>query len=58
MSLLDRSKQQSPRLMSYLAAGHPKKTFNLGIDVQSYRRAVCTWIVDMFLSLIINRIMS
>ena len=53
-----RSKQQSPRLMPYLAAGHPKKTFNLGIDVQRYRCALCTWIVDMFCSLIINRIMS
>ena len=44
--------------MPYLAAGHPKKTFNLGIDVQRYRCALCTWIVDMFCSLIINRIMS
>ena len=44
--------------MPYLAAGHSKKTFNLRIDVQRYRRAVGTWIVDMFFSLLINRIMS
>ena len=58
MSLLGHSKQQSPCLMPYLAAGHSKKTFNLRIDVQRYRRAVGTWIVDMFFRLLINRIMS